>query len=114
MEDVSEPIFDLHFGLNWRKGKNTVGVGYSVFNTGKSFVFSNGPAFQNIYWDLEFTGFHLLYNRTIWKHFTFEPKMIYLWRGVPNYREKSMMTYSLSLYYNALGFGWKKEKEKAE
>ena len=106
LEEVKGFIVDHNFnffirlGENKDKRKTRIGVGLSFVNSGKSFTSQNG---QN-YWDLAFTTYNLAFQIPIKKHFTVEPKILYIPQDFPDNSANRYISFSLRTFYSFNSF----------
>ena len=102
LEEVTGFIIDHNFnffirlGESKNKRKTRVGFGLSLVNSGKDFTSQNG---QN-YWNLAFTTYNLALQIPIKKHFTVEPKALYIPQDFPDNPAQRYLSFSLRTFYS--------------
>jgi hypothetical protein len=92
-------IFDLHLNLSRIIGKNILGLGYSILNTNKKFIFDNPPLHGDIVWSLQFPAISVHYARVIKEKFVIELKPMLIPKDFPLDREKDFFILNLSVKY---------------
>ena len=90
--------FFIRLGKSKDKRKTRVGFGLSLVNSGKDFTSQND--YGQVYWNLAFTTYNLALQIPIKKHFTVEPKVLYIPQDFPDGPAQRYLSFSLRTFYN--------------
>ncbi len=90
--------FFIRLGESKDKRKTRVGFGLSLVNSGEDFTSQNG--YGQVYWNLAFTTYNLALQIPIKKHFTVEPKVLYIAQDFPDGPAQRYLSFSLRTFYS--------------